>query len=117
MSEVDADASRGSLWHSWDPHIHAPGTAMNDQFSESDPWGEFLQRITEQDPPIRALGVTDYFLVDIYEKARKAKVRALLTQHQERFAQGRSVSWRDGARHREGAFSVPSGLRPLRFRP
>jgi hypothetical protein len=38
-----------------------------------------LQRITEQDPPIRALDVTDYFLVDIYEKARKTKVRALLT--------------------------------------
>lgn len=27
----DVDLSRGSLWNRWDPLIHAPGTAMNDQ--------------------------------------------------------------------------------------
>ena len=23
---------RGSRWHRWDPHLHAPGTLLNDQF-------------------------------------------------------------------------------------
>ena len=25
--------SRGAVWRRWDPHIHAPGTVMNDQFT------------------------------------------------------------------------------------
>jgi energy-coupling factor transporter ATP-binding protein EcfA2 len=73
MSDIDADAFRGSLWHRWDPHIHAPGTAMNDQFSGPDPWREFFERVGRQDPPIRALGITDYFLIDTYENARAAR--------------------------------------------
>ncbi len=78
MQTFNADASRGSLWHRWDPHIHAPGTAMNNQFSGADPWPEFIERVDRQDPPIRALGITDYFLVDTYEKARAAKDRGSL---------------------------------------
>jgi len=78
MSEIDADASRGSLWHRWDPHIHAPGTAMNDQFSGAEPWREFFERVDGQDPPIRALGITDYFLVDSYEEARLAKSKGAM---------------------------------------
>lgn len=62
------------MWHRWDPHIHAPGTAMNDQFSGTDPWGEFFRRVDAQDPPIRALGITDYFLVETYEQALRAKM-------------------------------------------
>ena len=46
---------------------------MNDQFSGSDPWQEFIERIDRQDPQIRALGITDYFLVDTYQRAREAK--------------------------------------------
>lgn len=78
MVKLDVDGSRGSLWHRWDPHIHAPGTAMNDQFSGADPWREFLQRVDRHDPAIRALGITDYFLVDTYEKARNAKASGSL---------------------------------------
>jgi len=22
----------GSLWHRWEPHVHAPGTLLNNQF-------------------------------------------------------------------------------------
>ncbi len=73
MSELDDDTHRGSLWQRWDPHIHAPGTAMNDQFSGSDPWRDFLERVDLQDPPIRALGITDYFLIDTYEQVVHAK--------------------------------------------
>jgi AAA domain/AAA domain, putative AbiEii toxin, Type IV TA system len=59
---------RGSLWHRWDPHIHAPGTVLNDQYKGADPWEEFLTRIENSDPPIRALGITDYYSVAVYEQ-------------------------------------------------
>lgn len=32
----DVQSKRGSLWHRWDPHIHTPGTALNDQYTGSD---------------------------------------------------------------------------------
>ncbi|RTL35956.1 MAG: ATP-binding protein [Burkholderiales bacterium] len=69
MSTAQVDRSRGSLWHRWDPHIHAPGTAMNDQYKGADPWADFASRVAGQTPPIRALGITDYYLIDTYERA------------------------------------------------
>lgn len=62
----DPISARGSTWHRWDPHIHAPGTALNDQYTGADPWGDFLTRIEQSDPPIRALGITDYCGIDCY---------------------------------------------------
>lgn len=56
---------RGSRWRRWDPHIHAPGTVLNDQYRGN--WESFLERIEASDPPIRALGITDYYSVDLYE--------------------------------------------------
>lgn len=79
MSKYKIDTSRGALWHRWDPHIHAPGTAMNDQYSGNDPWPEFISQVDKQDPPIRVLGITDYFLIDTYEKAMHAKAGGSLT--------------------------------------
>lgn len=79
MSKLKIDTSRGALWHRWDPHIHAPGTAMNDQYSGTDPWSEFVSRVDNQDPSIRVLGITDYFLVDTYEKALQAKAAGNLS--------------------------------------
>lgn len=58
---------RGSVWRRWDPHIHTPGTAMNDQFGPN-AWVEYLTRIEQSDPRIEALGVTDYCSIDNYEK-------------------------------------------------
>lgn len=69
MAAPTDSAPRGSTWHRWDPHIHAPGTVLNDQFSGTDPWNTFESKIEVQDPPLRALGITDYFLVDTYEQA------------------------------------------------
>jgi energy-coupling factor transporter ATP-binding protein EcfA2 len=57
---------RGSVWRRWDPHIHAPGTALNNQFG-SDAWEEYLRLLEESEPRIEALGVTDYYSVDDYE--------------------------------------------------
>jgi hypothetical protein len=33
---------RGSEWHRWEPHIHAPGTILNTQFGNADPWEAYL---------------------------------------------------------------------------
>ncbi|MER8458392.1 AAA family ATPase [Mesorhizobium sp. M1300] len=65
----------GSLWLRWEPHIHAPGTVLNDQFSGADTWEEYLAKIETATPTIRALGVTDYYLLDTYERVRDAKHR------------------------------------------
>jgi len=57
---------RGSEWRRWEPHVHAPGTVLNDQFG-SDAWDDYLKRLEEANPKIQALGVTDYYLLDSYE--------------------------------------------------
>jgi len=66
-------SDRGSTWRRWDPHIHTPGTVLNDQYSGVNPWEEFLSRIEASDPPIEAVGVTDYFSIESYEKVRELK--------------------------------------------
>lgn len=63
----------GSLWNRWDPHIHVPGTALNDQYKGADPMEEFIGRVEDSEPRIRALGVTDYFGIEGYEKIIAAK--------------------------------------------
>ncbi|WP_372983359.1 TrlF family AAA-like ATPase [Microbacterium sp.] len=59
---------RGSLWRRWDPHIHAPGTALNDQFG-ANAWEPYLDAIEQAEPRIEVLGVTDYYSIDTYEVA------------------------------------------------
>lgn len=61
--------SRGSVWHRWDPHIHIPGTLHNDQFKGDHPIDEFIKRVNDASPRIRALGITDYCVLDSYKKA------------------------------------------------
>ncbi|WP_372027431.1 AAA family ATPase [Tistrella mobilis] len=58
----------GSKWHRWDPHIHAPGTVLNNQYRGSDAWEKFLAQVEASSPRIRALGITDYYSVDVYEQ-------------------------------------------------
>ena len=65
---IDTQNKRGSTWHRWDPHIHTPGTALNNQYTGPDPWDAFLGAIETSAPPIRALGITDYFGVERYEQ-------------------------------------------------
>src|ERR1035437_10376217 len=62
---------RGSMWHRWDPHLHAPGTALSDQF-EGD-WESYLSSIETSEPRVRALGVTDYFCIQTYKEVRRRK--------------------------------------------
>ncbi|TCH96993.1 ATP-binding protein [Roseococcus sp. SYP-B2431] len=70
MSEA---LQRGSLWHRWDPHIHTPGTILSDQYPANDGWEQFLARIEASDPPVRVLGITDYYSTATYEMARAYK--------------------------------------------
>jgi len=60
--------SVGSVWHRWDPHIHGPGTLLNDQFKSDDPWPDYLARIESASPTLHALGVTDYGSIATYER-------------------------------------------------
>jgi AAA domain, putative AbiEii toxin, Type IV TA system len=71
MAEVTQKT--GSIWRRWDPHIHAPGTIFNDQFTGVDPWGNYLDQIEKSTPAIEALGITDYYSLDVYEQTRAWK--------------------------------------------
>ena len=61
------------MWRRWDPHIHTPGTILNNQFKGHDAWDRFLQSVEQSDPPICALGITDYLSIDSYERVRAEK--------------------------------------------
>lgn len=64
---------RGSEWHRWDPHLHAPDTLLSDQFSGD--WEGYLTAIETAEPVVRALGVTDYFCIRTYQRVREQKER------------------------------------------
>jgi len=74
LSDSHPDLSpRGSVWHRWEPHVHTPGTVLNDQFTGPDAWERYLKKIEDATPVIRALGVTDYYSTSTYERVAKAK--------------------------------------------
>lgn len=60
--------TRGSQWCRWDPHIHAPGTIINDQFGSDDPWEKYLSSLEASQPSLDVIGVTDYYLLDTYRE-------------------------------------------------
>ncbi|WP_163559708.1 TrlF family AAA-like ATPase [Halomonas sp. NO4] len=70
--------SRGSLWRRWEPHIHAPGTVLNDQFKGVDAWSKYLTALEVSSPTIEAIAVTDYYLVDTYEEVLSHKAEGRL---------------------------------------
>lgn len=70
--------SRGSEWHRWEPHIHAPGTILNDQFGATDPWEPYLTTLEGLTPRIEAIAVTDYYVTDTYQEFLKHKAAGRL---------------------------------------
>lgn len=70
--------ARGSEWHRWEPHIHAPGTVLNNQFGGLDPWDLYLTTLEGLTPRIEALAVTDYYVTDVYEEVLKHKASGRL---------------------------------------
>lgn len=60
--------NRGSEWRRWEPHIHAPGTILNNQFTGPHSWENYLQALEGLTPKIEAIGVTDYYVTETYEE-------------------------------------------------
>lgn len=62
---------RGSEWRKWDLHVHTKGTNKNDQFSSSS-IENFLEFFFKKaiENNISAIGITDYFTIDNYLKAK-----------------------------------------------
>lgn len=60
--------TRGSEWRRWEPHIHAPGTVLNNQFGGGDPWNSYLSTLEALTPKIEAIAVTDYYVTETYEQ-------------------------------------------------
>lgn len=69
---------RGSEWRRWEPHIHAPGTVMNNQFSGPTAWDDYLGSLEKATPVIEAIAVTDYYVTDTYEEVLRHKASGRL---------------------------------------
>src|SRR5690348_16860522 len=65
-NDFQITSPKGSLWHRWDPHVHTPGTALNDQYQGQEPWESFVAGVEAIVPAVRALGITDYYNIDNY---------------------------------------------------
>ena len=64
--------SQGSTWLRWDPHIHTPGTALNNQYGGTTV-EDFCSKIEQSSPKISCLGVTDYLSIKAYSKIVEQK--------------------------------------------
>lgn len=72
--------ANGSVWQRWEPHIHGPGTVLNDQFKGSDTFEEYLNALENNLPKMRAIGVTDYYSTDVYQALVEAKNKGRLKE-------------------------------------
>lgn len=70
----------GSRWHRWDPHLHLPGTILNDSFQGDDAWERNIAAIEALSPTVRAIGVTDYYLLDTYKRFVESKANGAVPQ-------------------------------------
>jgi hypothetical protein len=70
--------TRGTEWHRWEPHIHGPGTVLNNQFAGKEPWEAYLCALEACSPTIEALAVTDYYITDTYEEVARRKAAGRL---------------------------------------
>ena len=77
-AQISIVESRGSVWNRWDPHIHTPGTLLNNQYGGTNPWETFLTKVETSQPLIRALGITDYLSIEQYEEVLRQRVAGRL---------------------------------------
>src|ERR1700676_1477066 len=70
-------ASRGSEWHRWEPHVHAPGTVLEARYAPSG-WDAYLRALEEATPSLRAIGITDYCITRSYERVKAEKEKGRL---------------------------------------
>ncbi len=64
--QQEGTSGQGAEWRRWDPHLHAPGTLLADQFGGD--WEAYLTKIEQATPVIEVLGVTDYFSIGTYQE-------------------------------------------------
>jgi len=70
--------TRGSEWRRWEPHVHAPGTVMNNQFTGPGAWSDYLTALEQASPAIEAIAVTDYYVTDTYEEVLRYRMTGRL---------------------------------------
>lgn len=75
-----AVTDRGSEWHRWEPHIHAPGTIKADGYSGEDAWDQYLRVLEAVSPPFKAIGITDYGVTASYERLKAEKDKGRLKE-------------------------------------
>lgn len=68
-----SNSNSGAQWLRWEPHVHAPGTVLNDQFKGAQAWEDYLTKLESAKPALRAIGITDYYSTEIYERVLAAK--------------------------------------------
>lgn len=71
--------SKGSDWLRWEPHVHAPGTVLEDRFP-TDGFEAYLTALETATPVMRAIGITDYCVTASYERVKAAKDSGRLEQ-------------------------------------
>lgn len=79
MGEISTIINRGSEWHRWEPHIHAPGTILADRYPK-DSWSRYLDALEAVSPALRVIGVTDYCITRSYERVKVEKDKGRLKQ-------------------------------------
>ncbi len=76
MTGQASDFSKGAVWLRWEPHIHTPGTVLNDQYGGGeDAWEQYLLALESASPTLRAIGATDYYAISTYERVVEEKTR------------------------------------------
>lgn len=79
MGDTPTIVNRGSEWHRWEPHIHAPGTVLANRFAKES-WPSYLDALEAVVPALRVIGVTDYCITRSYERAKSEKDKGRLEQ-------------------------------------
>ena len=77
---VSRAGSRGAIWRRWEPHIHAPGTVLADNFPKENGWERYLDALEAVSPPLKAIGVTDYCITRSYERLKEEKENGRLPE-------------------------------------
>ena len=70
--------NRGSVWRRWEPHVHTPGTVLEDRFPKDKGWELYLDALEAVTPRLQAIGVTDYCITRSYERMREEKAKGRL---------------------------------------
>lgn len=58
---------RGAVWRRWEPHIHGPGTILNNQYGGPTIWADYIKALESAQPKIEAIAVTDYYVLETYK--------------------------------------------------